>query len=355
MILEDLSNEIGVSGDEGLIRKIIIPALKTYVDEITVDTMGNVFAYKAGQTQEEGFVPTVMVTAHMDEVGFMITNITRDGLLRFTTVGGFDPRIIPGKRVIVGRNKIPGVIGSEAVHNIPRSQRGQAPSLKSLAIDIGASKKEDAQSKVTLGDYVTFATTFNFLNQASDNGHNNSGIVKGKALDNRAGCAMLIEILKETHPVNIVGVFTVQEEIGTRGATVAAHRSNPDLAIVLECTTADDLPIEGQEIGHPRLGDGPCVTIMDRSFIAPPWLLQHLEQTATTQNIPYQYKHPGMGGTDAAAIHKSRTGVPTAVIAAPSRYIHSPAALMDMSDFWHCITLVNQSLKTLPTEKELFA
>ena len=348
MLLEELSNEVGVSGNEGAIRKLIIPAIKPHVDQVTVDTMGNVFAYKAAQPSN-GSLPTVMVTAHMDEVGFMITEVTKDGMLRFTTVGGFDRRILPGKTVQVGKDKIPGVIGLEAVHKTSGSQRSSAPNLKSLAIDIGAGKKEEAQRKVSAGDYATFDTKFDYLNAPSDD--EKAGIVKGKALDNRVGCSMLAELLTRSYPVNVVGVFTVQEEIGLRGARVAAHKVAPDQAIVLECTTADDLPIKDKEIGYPRVGNGPCLTIMDRSFIADQTLLNLAETSAAQAGIPTQYKKPGMGGTDAGAIHLSRAGVPSIAISAPSRYIHSPAALIDLTDFWHCIALVEATLNALAESK----
>lgn len=346
MILEQLSNQMGVSGGEGAIRKLIIPAIKNLVDELTVDTIGNVFATKKAPTDN---APTVMIAAHMDEVGFMITKIASSGMLRFTTVGGFDTRLLPGNSVVVGKDKIPGVIGLGAIHNLQPGQYDQAPSLKSLAIDIGASKKEEAAAKVSPGDYATFDTQFEHLNGDSQN--TETGIIKGKALDDRLGCAMLIELLKQDYPVNIVGVFTVQEEIGLRGASVAAHKVNPDMAIVLECTTANDMPIRDKEIGYPRLGDGPCLTIMDRSFIASQALLDTVEAAAAKHNIPYQYKYPSMGGTDAGAIHQSRAGVPSITIAAPSRYIHSPAALVELADFWHSIKLVAATLNELPEQK----
>jgi putative aminopeptidase FrvX len=347
VLLEPLSNEVGVSGNEGAIRKIIIPAIKDYVDEVSVDTIGNVYTRKAAKNGSAGANLTVMIAAHMDEIGFMITEIMRDGMLRFTTVGGFDLRILPGKTVLVGKDKIPGVIGTEAIHNLEAGQYDKAPGLKALAIDIGANKKEEAQAKVSLGDYATFDTRYGHLNSDSDN--NEVGIIKGKALDDRAGCTMLIELLKQDHPVDVVGVFTVQEEIGLRGARVAAHKTDPDLAIVLECTTANDLPLEkDEEILYPRLGNGPCVTVMDRSFITNQKLLRLIEAAATKNNIPYQYKPPGLGGTDAGAIHQSRMGVPSATIAAPGRYIHGPVALMDLTDFWNCVKLVGTTLDELP-------
>ena len=348
MLLEKLSNEMGVSGKEGAIRKLIIPAIKDHVDEVVVDTMGNVYAHKAATADAGETRPTVLVTAHMDEVGFIITEITHEGMLRFNTVGGFDIRILPGKTVLVGPEKIPGVIGLEAIHNLEAGQYDKTPRLKSLAIDIGAGKKSEAAQKVSPGDYATFDTRFDLLNGDPD--ETKAGIVKGKAQDNRAGCAMLVELLKREYPVHLSGVFTVQEEIGLRGARVAAHRAAPDMALVLECTTADDLPSKDKEIRYPRLGEGPCLTIMDRSFIANQRLLDLVEATAAKHNIPYQYKQPSLGGTDAGAIHQSRMGIPAITIAAPARYIHGPAALMSLADFWHCVELVGATLNELPEQ-----
>lgn len=345
MHLEELSNEAGVSGNEDLIRKIIISALKPIVDDLTVDTMGNVYATKKAQAKTD---LTVMITAHMDEVGFMITKVTGDGVLQFATVGGFDARILPGKSLLVGPNKLPGVIGLEAIHHTPDSVRRKVSDINSLVIDIGAPSKEVASAKVAVGDYAVFNTQFGHLNTDPDNSE--QGVVKGKALDNRVGCAMLIEMLKSDYPIDVVGVFTVQEEVGLRGAQVAAHRLSPTLAVVLECTTADDLPpATKEEISYPRLGAGPCLTLMDRSYIPNRRLIDLVEDVAQAYQIPYQYKKPGLGGTDAGAIHKSRTGIPTINISVPSRYIHSPAALIELQDFWHSIKLVEMTLNDLPS------
>lgn len=339
MLLEALSNACGPSGYEGPIRQLLIPAVKDHVDEVQVDTMGNVYATKRA-TGETDF--TVMVTAHMDEVGFLITKITSDGMLKFDPVGGFDPRILPGKSLLVGKDNIPGVIGLEAIHHVPREQMYKAPGLEAMVIDIGATSKDSAAAKVAVGDYATFATRFEHLNPGDDP---QQGVVKGKALDNRAGCAALVEILQERYPVNVVGVFTVQEEVGLRGAQVAAHRLDPDMAIVLECTTADDLPIDPKKpLGYPRMGEGPCLTLMDRSYIVDRRLVDFLTQVAEAQGIPYQYKKPGLGGTDAGAIHRSRSGIPSAIVAPAARYIHGPTSLMSLSDYQNGIHLVRAAL-----------
>ncbi|OQY45515.1 MAG: hypothetical protein B6242_10280 [Anaerolineaceae bacterium 4572_78] len=258
MLLEKLSNEAGVSGDEGAIRKIIIPAIKPHVDRVTVDTMGNVYAYKGNAPD----MPTVMIAAHMDEVGVIITKINDSGMLKFELVGSFDRRILPGKRVRVGKDKIPGVIGLKAIHFVMLSKMSQSPSLESMAIDVGLKPKG-----ISLGDFAVFDVEFGHLN--SDPNDWQKGVVKGKAIDDRAGCAILIELLKHDYAVNIVGVFTVQEELGLRGAVVASQRIEPDIGIALDCTSTDDVPF-GQKKGdgYPCLGDGPVLVRMDKSFIA---------------------------------------------------------------------------------------
>lgn len=348
MLLKHLSNAAGASGNENEIRKLIIPAVRDLVDKIEVDTMGNVYATKKGTAPSN---LTVMLAAHMDEVGFMITQINSSGLLKFETVGGFDARVLLGKRVRVGADLIPGVIGVQAIHNTPAESRDKAPKMSSLVIDIGASKKEDAAAKVSIGDYAVFDTEFGHLN--SDPADQKSGVVKGKALDDRVGCAVIVELLRQNYPVDVVAVFTVQEEVGLRGAQVAAYRVNPDLAIALDCTSTDDLPVTDERPIHfPRLGDGPCVTLMDRSFIANRKLVKIIEEAAAARDICYQYKKPNLGGTDSGSIHKSRAGIPSVTVAVPARYIHSPVSLIDLADFWRCVDLISATLNDLPEKWE---
>ena len=215
-----------------------------------------------------------------------------------------------------------------------------------MFIDVGADS--DASAKVKPGDLATFATEFSYLGGLAETSPT-AGRVKGKALDDRVGCALLIELLQGDYPFDLVGVFTVQEEIGLRGARVAGYAVNPAVTIVLECTAADDLPRrdETAEPGIPVLGGGPALTAMDRSFIAHRPLLDLLIATAEAAGLPWQFKRPGIGGTDAGAIHLTRAGVPTAVVSVPARYIHSPAAIIDLADFWHTHQLVQAVLPRL--------
>ncbi len=349
MYLEQLSNAFGVSSVEDDVRRIIIDAVQPLADEWRVDSMGNLFVTRKARHRDASRPRRVMVTAHMDEVGFMISKIQKDGLLRFRTVGGFDRRVLLGKNVVVGRERLPGVIGLKPVHLLKGDQARRVDSIDTMYIDVGASN-DKANGKVSVGDFATFATKFGRLGGQS-RPRKNKGLVKGKAFDNRAGCAVLLELLKEDYPIDLIAVFTVQEEVGLRGARVAAYAVNPDLAIILECTAADDLPRPDDEKNDdiPRLGEGPAITVMDRSFIADRRLVDLLIETAEAEGLPYQFKRPGISSrTDAGAIHLAREGVPAVAVSIPARYIHSPAAILDLTDFWHTVKLVQATLRRLP-------
>ncbi len=349
MYLEELSNAFGVSSVEGDVRKIIIDAVKPYADEWRVDTMGNLFVTRNHRVGSPRKPVQVMVTAHMDEVGFIISEIKSNGRLKFKSIGGFDRRVLLGKTVVVGKKRVPGLIGLKPVHLLGRGNYNKVGNVDSMYIDIGAGG--ESNGKVAVGDFATFATRFAYLGGQKRH-RKDRGLVKGKALDNRTGCAILLELLKGDYPIDLVGVFTVQEEVGLRGARVASYAANPDVAFILECTAADDLPRmemeEEAEEGFPRLGDGPAITVMDRSFIADRRLVDMLLDTAETEGLPYQFKRPGVGGTDAGAVHLAREGVPAAVVSVPARYIHSPAAVLDLADFWNAIKLMQAALKRLP-------
>lgn len=350
MILEELSNAFGVSSVEGEVRKIIVEAVKDYANSWRIDTMGNLFITRRRRIETEATPLKVMVTAHMDEVGFMISEIKGSGLLKFKPIGGFDRRILLGKAVVVGQDRVPGVIGLKPVHLVKRGDCHTVGSIDSMSIDIGANSGSNGQ--VNVGDFATFATEFGYLGGQPNEVSPDTGRVKGKAFDDRAGCAVLVDLLKGDYPVDLVAVFTVQEEIGSRGAQVAAYAVKPDLAFILECTAADDLPRQSDEAdeGIPRLGDGPAITVMDRSFIADRKLVDLLIETAEAAGLPYQFKRPGIGGTDAGAVHTIREGVPSAVVSVPARYIHAPAAVLDLTDFWNTVKLMTAVLQKLPVK-----
>jgi putative aminopeptidase FrvX len=339
LLLKELSESFGVSGHEGAVRQRIIEAIKELADEHRVDALGNLIAVKRGS----GEAPRrkVMVTAHMDEVGVMIVYIEREGSLRFRPVGGIDDRVLLSKKVLIGDNRVPGVIGVKPVHLLEAKQRNQVVKVEDMSIDIGASSKEEAERLVKLGDYAAFDVAFGELG-------GDLKTVKGKAFDDRAGCAALVDLLKGSYAVDLHAVFTVQEEVGLRGAQVAAYALAPDVAFALEGTICDDLPKKRDVSPTTTLGAGPAITVMDRSVIADRRLLTLLTEAAQSEGIPYQFKQPGVGGTDAGAIHLAREGIPSAVVAVPSRYIHSPVCLLSLNDLENTVRLVRAALARLP-------
>ena len=333
MLLEKLSNARGVSGDESAVRAIITAHLKKYADEYRVDAMGSVLARVYASKRRAPF--RVLVAAHMDEVGFMVTHIDREGMLQFEKVGGIDDRILPGKMVHVGADAIPGVIGIKPRHRTSESERKRVVSADALRIDIGASSRQDAERVVARGDYVTFATAYTLVGE---------NCARGKALDDRAGCAILCELVREHYPFDLYAAFTTQEELGLRGARAAGHALAPDVAIVLEATVCDDSPKAREQSPTTRLGAGPALTLADRGLLADKKLTRFIADTARAEKLPYQFKQPLVGGTDAGALHRVRAGVPSAVISVPARYIHSPAAIISLDDFNHALKLARAAL-----------
>lgn len=341
-----LSEAIGPSGYEKAVRAVVREEIQGAVDRVDVDTMGNLIAFKAGFGSEPRL--RVMLTAHMDEVGFMITQVRKDGMLSFKPVGGVDPRLLLGKRLVIGENRLAGIIGAP----VPHLQRGEAANrvidLHDMTIDIGAADEKGANGKVKVGDYATFATSFSVL--CEDAGW---PTVRGKAFDDRAGCAVLAALLKQERlPVDLFAVFTVQEEVGLRGARVAAHRVHPDAAFALEGTLCDDLPRPPDEDSTPvtRLGDGPAITLMDRSVVAHPGLVALLQQTAAAAGILIQYKAPGLGSTESGVTHLAHSGVPSATVSVPCRYIHGPAAILNLNDLNATVQLMDAVLRRITAQ-----
>ncbi len=338
MLLEKLSNARGVSGSEKEVRDLLSDTVKDRVDEYRVDSIGNLITYKKAKGARQRTALRVMIAAHMDEIGLMIVHHDSKGYLKFSKVGSIDDRVLLSKVVLIGKDKIPGVIGVKPVHLLEEKERKQVIEYKSMYIDIGAKSKEEAAGKAKIGDYATFATEF---------GEMGDGLVKGKALDDRTGCALLAEILKRDYPFDLYGVFTVQEEVGARGARVASHAIEPDVAFVLESTICDDSPKEKDISPTTRLGDGPAITVADRSLIADRRLVNLLIETAKENRIPYQIKQPLVGGTDAGRIHLAKAGVPSAAVSVPTRYIHSPVNLLSLKDFDNTLTLMVKALPRL--------
>ncbi len=334
MLLARLSEAAGVSGQENEIRNLIKTEASRPGVDIKTDALGNVLACKQGRQD----APTVMIAAHMDEVGLMIVGVEDSGLLRFKPVGGIDRRVLVAKQVLVGPDKIPGVIGSKPIHLQKRDERNTPFQWQELYIDIGAKDKAEAEKLVPLGTTAIFATSFRKLSDE---------IILGKALDDRVGCNVLLELLADDYDCNLVFAFTVQEEVGLRGAGVAAYQVNPDLALVIEGTTASDVP-DVPEHGHATsVGKGPALTIMDRTSIPARPLLQQLQQVAEKKGIPIQFRRATTGGTDSGKIQLTKGGIPVAGISVPCRYIHSPASVASLSDIEATIRLVKGFLETL--------
>ncbi len=342
MLLQRLSDAFGVSGCEEEVRSILAEAVRPHVDELRTDSLGNLIAIKRARAGVPRPV-RVMLAAHMDEVGLMITHVEKDGLLRFQPVGGIDPRLLPAKRVLIGRERVPGVITVKPIHLLKPEERERVVPVEQMYIDIGATSKDAAEKRIKIGDYAVFATRFGPHGLEGE-----SRLVRGKAFDDRAGCAVLAAVLQgEPYPVEIAGVFTVQEEVGLRGARVAGYALEPDVAIVLEGTICDDLPKEKDQSPVTRVGKGPAITIADRTFVADRRLVQLLVDTAEKQGLPYQFKEPALGGTDAGAIHLTRAGVPSVALSVPSRYIHGPACVLSLDDLENAVALLRAALPLL--------
>jgi putative aminopeptidase FrvX len=339
-LLGRLSDAFGPSGREAAVRTLIKAEVEPLVDRLEVDAMGNLITFKAGIGAEPRL--KVMLSAHMDEVGFMITEVDKSGLLKFVPVGGIDARLLLAKRLLVGADRVPGVITGPVPHLQTAESARRVLDIDDLAIDIGAGDEKTANGNVKQGDYGIFATKFQRLSDDPA-----WPTVRGKAFDDRAGCAALIGLLAERYPVDLYGVFTVQEEVGLRGARVAAYRVEPDAAIALEGTICDDLPQPTDADNSPvtRLGDGPAVSLMDHALVSHPGLLRLLQDTAEAEGIRIQYKAPMLGSTDSGAIHLTRAGVPAITASIPCRYIHSPAAILNLNDLANTVRLVGAALR----------
>ena len=333
-IIEKLSNAMGISGDEGEIRKIILDEIGPYISNHKIDSIGNLLVEVKGKGRNR---LKVMLTAHMDEVGFMISTDEGNGIYRFETSGGIDLRQLPGKAVIVGKDQVPGVIGARPVHLTSANERKEKIPLDRLRIDLGPDMKS-----VKPGDSATFNTKFIKVGQS----------IIGKALDDRLGVSVLIDLLKDP-PANIdlQFAFTVQEETGLRGARVAAFTFDPDLAIVIDSTPANDLPSWDGEENHNyncQLGEGPAIYRADGATLSDPRLVRVIAETGEKDGIPFQYRQPGGGGTDAGSIHTQRQGIPSVSISIPSRYAHTAAGLARISDYTNTVSLIKATLNSLP-------
>lgn len=327
MLLRRLTEATGVSGNEKEVRDIIIEEIKDYVDELKVDRIGNILVHKKGKSNSK----KLMIAAHMDEVGLMITDIDDMGLLKFTTVGGIDKRILVSKPVLVGKNKIPGIIGAKPIHLQNREEWKNALNIEQLYIDIGAEDKAHAEKLLSIGDYVAFDSEY------IEFGNN---LVKAKALDDRVGCSILIRLIQEIDDVEFYGAFTVMEEIGLVGAGPAAYEIEPDLAIILEGTLCYDIPELDSHLVPTYLGKGPAISLSDRTTLFDKVFRKKVVSIADMNNIPYQYRKTSMGGNDSGEIHTTKEGASTTTISVPCRNIHSSTSIMSKDDYENTFNLL---------------
>lgn len=325
--LKNLCALSGVSSYEDEVRDYIRKRVEPYADSIRVDAMGSLIVFKRGAK------PTgnkLMLAAHMDEVGLIVKSITEEGYLKFGCVGGIDRRVLLGKQVAVGDKRVPGIIGLKAIHLTTLEERKKVPRLSDYYIDIGAKDKEEALSLVELGDCCVFV---------SDVMEFGEGMLKAKAIDDRVGCAILIKLLEEDLPMDCTFAFTVQEEVGTRGAFGAAFSVTPELALVVEGTTAADTPALGAHRQVCWPGKGPVLSWMDNGTIYDRGLFELLRRLAEDNGIPWQMKHYVAGGTDGRTIQRTKSGVRVAGISAAVRYLHAPSSVCSLTDAEHMLTL----------------
>jgi endoglucanase len=342
-LLEKLSNAFGPSGSEEDIAEILRKELEEYADETRVDKLGNILFYHNGK---DGY-PKIMLSAHMDEVGFIITFIEENGFLRFDTLGGITNNIMLGQQILLRSEKgyLKGIIGTKPPHIMTPEEQNKIIPKEDLFIDIGADSINQAQEKgADVGVLGVFDIGFTNLG---------NGYFRGKSLDDRAGCTVLAEVFKllKNSPYNIVAVGSVQEELGVRGARTAAWQVDPDYGLALEGTFVADVPNTRPDRVSSKIKGGPVITILDRYAFTHPVILRTLIKVGKEKSIPYQFKKVPMGGTDAGAIHLTKAGVPSGTVAVPCRYIHGPASIIHTDDLKNTILLVTEFVKTISSKQ----
>ncbi len=329
MLLKELCDASGVSGNEAEIRQCIA----SHLSDCTVhtDAMGNLLAHRAGKG------PKILFAAHMDEVGLIISGAEENGFLRFKTVGGINTDVILGKKVYIGAKRVPGIVGICAVHLQKKEMREASVEEENMYIDIGAASREEALSIVQLGDTAVFSSHFTLF---GDN------LVDAKAIDDRAGCALLLRLMQNRYHADICCAFTAQEEVGTRGAQAAAEFFHPDFAIVLESTICSDFHPTLPAAHVTTLGAGPVIPFMDRTSTPDRTLVASITSVAAKQGIPWQRKRSTRGGTDAGTISRAVEGIPTAILALPCRNLHTPTTVICMDDYENTWNLLDAWLRT---------
>lgn len=325
-LIKKLSLLNGISGREDEVRDFIIEEIKDYADSLEVDPLGNLIVFKKGAKTPKN---KVMLDAHMDEVGMMITYINSDGTLDFECIGGIDKRVMLGRAVTVGKDRINGVIGVKPIHMVGADEKLTMPT--DMYIDIGADSREEAEKLVCLGEYACFNSEFTEFGD---------GFIKGKALDDRAGCAILIDMIKSELPYDMYFNFAVGEEVGFGFAGAAAYKVDPDYAIVVETTTAADLADVPDNKKVCRLGDGGVISFMDRRTIYPRELFDRAFVIAEEHGVKAQVKTTVAGGNNAGVIHKTAGGIKTLTVSMPCRYLHSPSCVLKVEDIYESAKII---------------
>jgi putative aminopeptidase FrvX len=344
-MLKDLTDAKGIPGNESEVRKVMQEYITPYADEITSDGLGSLIAKKTGL--ENG--PKIAVTGHLDEVGFMITQVDDKGFLRFQPVGGWWSQVMLAQRVTIVTRKgdVTGVIGSKPPHILSAEARKKPIEIKDMFIDIGASSREEAQEwGVRPGDMVVPYFEFTVMN--------NEKMLLAKAWDNRIGCAIAIDVLKQLqgadHPNVVYGVGAVQEEVGLRGAKTSTFKIQPDIGFAVDVGIAGDTPGVTEQEALSKMGEGPQIVVYDASMVSHKGLRDLVTDTADELNIPYQFESIPGGGTDAGSIHVTANGVPALAITIATRYIHSHAAMLHRDDYENAVKLIVEVIKRLDRE-----
>lgn len=333
-LLEELCRADGISGDESEVRAVILREIRPFADDITVDAAGNILVFKKGRKKPG---KKLLISAHMDEVGFIVTYINDDGTLKFGAVGGVNDSAAFARFVKVGAKKLPGVVNAKPVHLLESDEKRKNPPLRRLCIDIGAKSREEAEKYVSPGDSVTFDSLY----------ENRGGRVISKAIDDRFGCLALVELIRSELEYDMYFSFVVQEEVGLRGAKTAAFQIMPDYAIVVEATTAADVPFSENEQKVCCVGQGAVISFMDRSTIYDRELYNIGMSCANKSGVKAQTKTMIAGGNDAGAIHCSGRGVRTMAVSVPCRYLHGASSLSSVEDMEAVIAVVKASAEEM--------
>lgn len=340
-LLTKICETPGAPGHEQKIRQLVIDTVTPFVDEVKLDNLGNVITLKKGSGKDSPN-KKVMIAAHMDEIGFIVTNITDKGFLWFHPLGGFDPKTLTAQRVIVhGKKDLIGVMGSKPIHVMTPDEKNKVPKIEDFFIDLGL-PKEEVEKYISIGDTVTRERSLVEMGNC----------INCKSLDNRISVYILIETLRllKDCPYDVYGVFTVQEEVGLRGASVAAHHINPDFGFALDTTIAYDVPNAREQEKVTELGKGTAIKIMDSSAISDYRMVQFMKKIANEKNIKWQPEILTAGGTDTAAIQKmSLMGCITGAVSIPTRHIHQVIEMVHKDDVSESIMLLKACLENIHT------